>query len=132
MNKNNLLNEITRHLLESEERQEYLFQYSITVVFNPNLNGGDEIQNRLNWIKKNYRDILNICYEESRVFQDDSFSVSKDEFMDTIEPIKLEFFNTEGEKFCILTFKLGGILEGKFLTVEISNDDEINDVSMMS
>ena len=124
------IHDVTNHLLEAEESNSYLFQYSIKVIRDPDRVGVDEIKEKMDWIKENYRKIIEICYYEGRDIFGDRVLVSKDEFLDIIEPISLEIFATEPEMTTILTFKLGGALEGKLMTVEITDDDQIGFVGL--
>lgn len=126
----NIVDIISRHLLESESIDDYLFQYRLKIIYNPSLIGKADIEEKLKSIKKIYRKILDICYYEVKNLKGNFFNISKDEFIDNIEPIELEFFWENDPKYIVLTFKLGRILEGKFLTVDINNNNQIGFVSV--
>lgn len=129
MNKD-IVSAVTTYILENEEKQEYLFQYAIKVTYNPDIINPGTIKKKLEWVKDRYREILDICFYEARTFREQSFNVSREEFMETIEPVTLDFYSIEHPTNAILTFKLGGILEGKLITVEVTDSDEIGSVLM--
>ena len=125
-----ILKSVVNYLLENEDKQEYIFQYSVRVSFNPAVLHTDTIKKKIDWIKDNYRELLDICYHECQTFREESFSVSREEFMESIEPVALDFYSIENPSECVITFKLGGVLEGKLITVEITKDNQVGSVLM--
>jgi len=110
-------------LLDSEKK--YIFQFPVYVIRNKEEVEDDEVEEKLDWIKENYKKLIKHCYIEVKNYSDISnLEMNFSSFAEIIYPLYIKFYKPDKNLFS-LSFKIDNLEKYESITLLFNDKNEL-------